>query len=185
MEKIKTIKGFEDYKVSSTGKIYNKKNEVMKTHISISKCGYATELIVLRKDKKPHTLRVSRLVATAFVDGYFEGALCGHKDDDSRNNNADNLYWTTFSENNSHNGRAKKVADLKRKNGDYKKHSEYMKNKYSKPILQYSLDGVLLNEFKSAREAERITGLDNGHIGKAAKGIYSQYRGFIWKYKNN
>ena len=36
-----------------------------------------------------------RLVATCFVDGYFEGAVVNHKDGNTLNNHYTNLEWTT------------------------------------------------------------------------------------------
>ena len=99
MEKWKKIKGFENYEVSTHGNIvslsFNKTGIRKKRNIIIhtGKCGYKTALVMLYKEGKPYTKRVSRLVAEAFLsDTYFEGAVCGHKDDNSLNNNVDNLY---------------------------------------------------------------------------------------------
>jgi len=47
-------------------------------------------------------LLVHRLVAKAFVDGWFEGATVNHKDGDKLNNLPVNLEWTTLAENTAH-----------------------------------------------------------------------------------
>lgn len=47
-------------------------------------------------------LTVHRLVAKAFVPGYFDGATVNHRDGDKTNNRADNLEWLTLAENTAH-----------------------------------------------------------------------------------
>ena len=54
----------------------------------------------------------------------------------------------------------------------------------SKPIAQYDLNGNLINQYKSIKEASRQTGLDDKAIIQVAKGLYKQWNGFIWKYIN-
>jgi hypothetical protein len=54
------------------------------------------------------------------------------------------------------------------------------------PIIQKSLQGVVINEFKSQADAERITGISSKLINKCLKiSTYSQTNGYIWEYKNN
>ena len=48
------------------------------------------------------TFYVHRLVAMAFVPGYFEGATVNHKNEDHHDNRADNLEWMTKAENNAY-----------------------------------------------------------------------------------
>jgi hypothetical protein len=48
---------------------------------------------------KRRPVEVHRLVARAFVPGYFEGATVDHLDGDKTNNAASNLEWVTRSEN--------------------------------------------------------------------------------------
>lgn len=54
-------------------------------------------------------------------------------------------------------------------------------------ILQYSIDGELLNEFISLREAERFIGIKNGHtnISACARGKIKQAYGYVWEYKED
>lgn len=56
-------------------------------------------------------------------------------------------------------------------------------NKLSKVVEQYDLNGNLLNTFKSANEAKRITSFSQGHICECCRGEIKQYKGYIWKYK--
>lgn len=47
-------------------------------------------------------LLVHRLVATAFVPGWFERATVNHRDGNKRNNRAENLEWITTADNTRH-----------------------------------------------------------------------------------
>jgi hypothetical protein len=53
-------------------------------------------------------------------------------------------------------------------------------------ILQYSLDGNLLNKFKGQGEAEKITGVNSKLINKCLRrNGYDQAGGYMWFYENN
>ena len=54
----------------------------------------------LRDNGRYDVFSVHRLVGMAFVPGYFDGAVINHKDENPKNNRADNLEWVTISENN-------------------------------------------------------------------------------------
>jgi hypothetical protein len=54
----------------------------------------------------------------------------------------------------------------------------------SKPILQFDLDGNLLNEYASQKEAERKTGVRQSYISYNCVGKQKTAGGFIWKYKD-
>ena len=88
-----------EYIVTEDGEVYSYKHE--KLHkLSLSLCSqnkynkgyYKCTLSINNKQKvvMPH-----RLVATCFVDGYFEGAMVNHKDGNTLNNHYTNLEWTT------------------------------------------------------------------------------------------
>lgn len=69
----------------------------------------------------------------------------------------------------------------------YKKYPhKYLKewrNKKGKPVLQYSLSGDLLNEFVTARVAEKITGVSYKKISAVCSGRQNTAGGYIWKLK--
>lgn len=50
-------------------------------------------------------------------------------------------------------------------------------------VSQYSKDGVLLNEFKSIKEASVTCSVNDGNIGDCCVGRLKSAGGFIWKYK--
>lgn len=64
----------------------------------------------LFKDGKHRALLVHRLVAMAFVEGYADGLVVNHRDENPQNNRADNLEWTTIARNNGYGRRGWKVS---------------------------------------------------------------------------
>lgn len=54
--------------------------------------------------------------------------------------------------------------------------------KFSKPISQFSIDGVLIKEWESINKAQNVTGIKN--ISYCVNGKRNKAGGFIWKYTN-
>lgn len=54
-----------------------------------------------------------------------------------------------------------------------------------KAVLQYSLDGKLLNEWKSISEAEKAYPKAKGKISAVCKGSRNKAGGYVWKYKES
>jgi group I intron endonuclease len=78
-----------------------------------------------------------------------------------------------------------KISESK-KNSTYRHPKETMDKiaqKNSKPIEQYTPDGILVNTFPSGMEAMRQTGIKNDNIHQNLKGKSKSAGGFIWKYK--
>lgn len=67
----------------------------------------------------------------------------------------------------------------KKRNADTKK--KMSDNRPKNAVAQYTMDGELVNIFKSQIEAERITGIPNTSISLCARGIHKQAGGFVWK----
>lgn len=91
---------------------------------------------------------VHRLVAKAFVPGWFEGAQVNHKDENRHNNRAENLEWVTAMENMHYGNCQKKIRE----------------KIYKVPIEQYTLDGKLVATYASQKEAARALGVYNSNI---------------------
>lgn len=93
---LKVIKDFPNYKISSTGKVFNSKGKEMslfknkdgyyQVHLHSKLCG--------RKLK-----RVNRLVAEAFLPNPDNLPVVDHIDGSRDNNNVENLEWVTVLEN--------------------------------------------------------------------------------------
>lgn len=101
MEEIwKDIEGYEGiYQVSNIGRVKCVQNH--KCLNQYTSKGY--KLVSLRKEGVFKSVSVHRLVAKAFCNGYFEGAVVNHKDENPLNNNAENLEWCTRSYNATYN----------------------------------------------------------------------------------
>lgn len=111
MEIWKTIEGYEDYKVSSFGKVkslerFIDRSDNTKQHIKerilkygISNSGYFH--VVITKDKKRKTIYVHKLVAMAFLNHMPIGKeiVIDHVDNNKLNNNLYNLQIITAREN--------------------------------------------------------------------------------------
>lgn len=91
------VPGYEGlYRVSSFGNVYScKRNRPLKSHDN----GSGHLVVLLYKDRKPKTHPVHRLVAGAFIPNPDNHPIVHHRDDNPRNNRADNLMWCTQKEN--------------------------------------------------------------------------------------
>lgn len=56
------------------------------------------------------------------------------------------------------------------------------KNKLEKRVAQYSLDDVLIKEWKSTSEPDRELGFNKQHIGACCRGVRKTHKGYKWKY---
>ncbi|MHA2013350.1 MAG: NUMOD1 domain-containing DNA-binding protein [Candidatus Helarchaeota archaeon] len=63
--------------------------------------------------------------------------------------------------------------------------SENVKKNKFKPILQFDVDGNFIARFKSAREADRLTGISYKKISSVLCGKQKQTYGFIWRFENH
>lgn len=96
-----------DYRIQPDGRIYSYytkkylKEETLKN-------GYKRVWF-----KGKNTL-VHRIIAEHFIPNPDNLPCVGHKDDNRENNCVDNLYWTDYQENNTHNGRHLRAAETRR-----------------------------------------------------------------------
>lgn len=188
MEEWRDIEGYEGiYQVSNEGRV----KSLPRTWI----CGCGsrrgkTETILKPIDNGQHLqvkfykegtyrfFQIHRLVADAFLPNPNGYNVVHHIDHNPRNNIVENLVWI---ESEGHN----KLHNIDRANA--------IVNKLSKTVLQYTLDGKLVNEWKNAYEASRQLGYNTSCIRHCCYGGYidnrtnkwhaaNVYKGFIWKY---
>jgi hypothetical protein len=104
------IKDFENYEISSLGRVHNTKTgRMLKLTI---KGGYI--FTGLSENGKGKTMPVHRLVALAFIENPENKPQVNHKDKNRSNNSVGNLEWTTALENNLH--RSKDVIQTTNQN---------------------------------------------------------------------
>lgn len=86
--------------VTRTGKIYTKYEDGLyiqnKTRVTSTWYCY---VVLVGSNTPTITKRVHRLVAIAFIPNSHNYHIVGHKDNNKASTNANNLYWTTYSEN--------------------------------------------------------------------------------------
>jgi hypothetical protein len=202
-EKWKDIFGFEGYyKVSNYGRIKSLDREIphprlhkqfvrgriLSQSIARNKNILTGEAsidlrVTLARDNAQYYFNTRRLVYRAFIkeiDYEKDGLYVINKNGDGFDCGARNLQLITKSE--------KQNRAIARGRIDFSilktiDRSTWKKN-YSrrKPIKQYDLKGELIREYKSIREASEKTGFGEKEIISVAKGKYSQWRGFRWRY---
>jgi 2-hydroxy-3-keto-5-methylthiopentenyl-1-phosphate phosphatase len=130
----------------------------------LDKAGYYRLTLKVIEPFKRRT--VHSLVAEAFVDGYFEGAIVNHKDENKTNNRADNLEWVTY-----------------RQNSNYGNAKQRQIEKQIRPVEQLSEEGIILNTYKSVSEAAIAVGTSTSHISAAIReNKRKRAGGYRWRY---
>lgn len=184
-EKWKRVKGFEDfYAISNLGRIMSfkqdKNGKILK--LTNKKGGYFS-FVLQGNGVKRRSVRIHRLVAEHFIKNPHNLPVINHIDGNKQNNAVWNLEWCT----NSHN-----VKESMRIHKDQcKAMNFYNTDIRPKRILQFSMDGQFMAEFKSAAEAKRATGVCARNILQVAgnipfneKGsVRKQAGGYVWRFK--
>jgi hypothetical protein len=129
-------------------------------------------VVNLRINGKKNARLLHRLLANAFIPNPENKPQINHKDGNKWNYALDNLEWVTDQENKIH---AHKTGLIK--------HSRNENCKLSKPIIQYTRQGVLVKEWPCTEEIIRQTGFIGSHIRSVAHGRRKSHKGYIWKFK--
>ena len=193
MEEIwKDIKDYEGYyqvsnlgRVRSLDRVSRNKQGLMNIRgrllqSRMNKYGYITLKLTLHQKSK--NVLVHRLMAEAFLPNPNNLPCVNHKSecktenfvwvnpDGSVDPDKSNLEWCTH-----------------QYNIRYGTAIERGKKKKSKPVLQFTKEGVFVNEYPSTIEASRQTGIVYSSITSAAHKVrgYKSAGGFIWRYKNS
>lgn len=155
-EIIKKISGSESDYVSNFGNFYQKINGKLKSKKTYrSKSGY--EYISIRYSFKNYKKkRAHRVVAETFLENPNNYDIVGHKNNIKYDNRAENLYWTTISEN------TQKAYDDGLASNDIG-----IDDSQSYPIACYDKNDVLISVYGSIKEAGRcIEGYPSSSIYK-------------------
>lgn len=154
------VVGYENYEVSSLGRVRNFKTEQIRT-LEKTRNGYLR--VTLKINCIQYHKLVHRLVAEAFIPNPYNLPQINHINENKLDNRVENLEWCN----------AKYNANFGSRN-----------EKLSIPVAQYTLEGVLVAIYPSAREASRQTRIDCGSIVKVCKKQknFKTAGGFIWRY---
>ena len=162
MEAWKDIKGFENYQISTNGRVWSKiKKKYLKGFID--KDGY--KIVDLRKNKKTFKKRINRLVAESFLENPDNLPQVNHKDEVKTNNKVENLEWCTVEYNLNYGTRNEKAAKA-----------------LAKQVYQYTLNGELIKIWPSTKEVGR-NGFKQSGVWQACNGKIKTYKGYLWNYQ--
>lgn len=164
------IEGYENnYEVSNKGRVRNKRtNHVFKE--SLGTTGYPQ--VHLRKNNKPRTFLIHRLVAQAFLVNKDKQPQVNHIDEDKTNNDVSNLEWCSAKHNANHGTRIKRCNGIRINN-----------TKNTKPVKAIHVSSGKLMWFPSANEAGR-NGYDKSTIIDLCNGKrgIKTHKGFVWSW---
>ena len=175
-EEWKQIPGYDGYMVSNTGEVLSTVKQVYSKKEKHVVPFYRRKLLAQHKNKGGYmcvgiggkyqggrkTVKVHRLVASAFVKNPDNLPEVNHIDGDKTNNSADNLEWTTHSENEKHayrtglQPRTQKRLDLFRNN----------RTDNSIKVIAVSKCGEK-RYFKSIQECADFIGVDRSCVSRA------------------
>lgn len=175
-EDVKEYEGF--YQVSNLGNVkslnrlvllynggqYTRKGQKLK--LLLSKDGYYQ--VHLLRNGIAKTVKVHRLVASAFIPNPNNFAEVNHKNEIKTDNRVENLEWCTQEYN-------KRYGTATRRRTE----------KISVKVAQYDLDNTLIQIWDSMREAERKTKILNQSISLCCKGKRKKAGGYAWRYYEN
>lgn len=157
------------YEVSNLGQVRipahkNNQNQLVPEHILRQRKNYGGYLKVRLYDghRNRKNVFVHRLVAMAFIPNPNNEEQVNHIDEKKYNNVESNLEWCS---------------------SEYNLHYGTRASRISKPVCQYSFDGVLIAEYCSISEAAKQTGIHRSNIGKCCNGKHKTSHGFMWRFK--
>lgn len=171
------VEGFEGvYAVSNYGRCYSYKRKSTKGgYLKPKKDAKGYYHYDLSINGKITQKRVNILIYETFIGKVPKGMHINHKDEDKSNNAIWNLNLLTPKENDEWGTRLERIVETRTKN---------KRSNGRKEVLQYSIDGVLLNEFKSVADAAKSINKKPSQIWDAIKGKQKTCGGSIWRYKN-
>lgn len=158
------------YQVSNTKKVKNKKTgRILKERFSEGYVSY-----MLCKNGTEKQLKRSRIVAHMFIPNPDNLPFVNHKDETRTNDNPLNLEWCTAKYNSNYG------TLNKRRSENMKENKNSAKNR--KPVLQYTLDGIFLNDYESMQIAAEENMCEKSNIGACCRHKHKSAGGYRWEY---
>lgn len=185
----KSVVGYEGlYEVSNFGRVKSLERKINKLwngkeitlinkgrikNICVDSDGYC--VVGFCVNGKSKTLKLHRIISHSFIPNPDNKPQVNHKDGIKTNNSIENLEWCTNKENIRHS-----FDKLNKYEKGYK-----IGNLNPVPVLQYTVDGKFVKEYKTRAEAARVIGKNQSDICKSVKSETKTVGGFRWKNKVN
>ena len=170
MELWKSIVGFEDYRISSEGRVWSIKSN---KYLSPTKDSDGYLIVGLFNNGRQTKKKVHRLVAEHFLLNFDNGKQVNHKDEDKTNNRVGNLEMCTSHYNINYGSRNQKVSEKLSINPP----------RARRAVAAFAADGTVVHQFESLHAAERA-GFNRSAIYQVCsrKSRLKSYRGLDWRY---
>ena len=151
---MKDVVGYEGlYAVTSCGKVWSYK---YKKFLKPKDNGNGYLTVILCKDGKMKRCTIHRLVAMAYLPNPENLSEVDHIDGNKTHNYLNNLQWIT--------------------------HKDNCRKSHNKPILQFTLDGEFVREWKCTADVGKEL---STNIGYCLRGRNKTAYGYIWKFKDD
>lgn len=179
----KSIHDFPDYEVSNLGRV---RSNVNKTQRILKQA-------IFRKSKKAYfhvnlhgvAKNVHRLVAEAFIPNPQGLPQVNHKDENKKNNRADNLEWCSCSYNCRYSINDARRAELRMRALAYTAANGCPAARWAREHKAKAVVGIVNGEvvcqFNTMQEAERITGISANSISKCVNHRNNGH-GYVYKH---
>jgi hypothetical protein len=159
MRKINELKGLEEirdiYFITEDANVISYNQGKTKQLKQYEKTGGYLNVALMTNDGKVKYLRVSRLVALAFIPNSQNKEYVNHIDENRKNNHVSNLEWVTPKENNLHS--------------------------LIKKVYMYDFEGNLIKSYDYARQCIE-DGFNQGHVCSCAREEIRSHKKRIFSY---
>ena len=119
--------------------------------------------VLLYKNGNRKSVFIHKLVAEHFLEPCANKNLVDHINGIKTDNKVSNLRWVDYFENSCGNPNTPTTQN--------------------RPVLQYTLNGNFIKEYRSAIQASKELNINQANIVHCLKGKYKYSGGYIWKYK--
>ena len=130
-------------------------------------------------------MSIHRLVAEAFIPNHNNYDQVNHKDENKQNNCVENLEWCNGTYNVNYGNGIRKRVKTNIENGIYKKIGLINREKLSKSVLQFTLNGEFIKKWNCIKDIERELGFSHKTICGCLKNKQKTSHNYIWKYESD